>query len=115
MGRGQALKRRPLGWEGSLPPIKLEENWGNLAPCSLTTERSDGCRAHSKGGCRDGGNSIAQQKRAGPGSIAHPDPTQPSHREGWGGVFFFPTVRNWANLLFVSHMGSQMDGEEGVG
>lgn len=34
--------------------------------------------------------------------------------QGFFGVCF-PVVRNWANLLFVSHMGSQMDGEEGVG
>lgn len=32
----------------------------------------------------------------------------------FGGVYF-PVVKNWASLLFVSHMGSQMDGEEGAG
>lgn len=41
--------------------------------------------------------------------------TQPSHREGIFQGFFFPVARNGANLLFVSHMGSQMDGEVGVG
>lgn len=30
-------------------------------------------------------------------------------------LFFPPVRRNWANLLLVSHLGSQMDGEEGVG
>lgn len=29
--------------------------------------------------------------------------------------FFCPMVRNWASLLFISHMGSQMDGGEGAG
>lgn len=32
----------------------------------------------------------------------------------FGGVYF-PVIKNWASLLFVSHMGSQMDGEEGAG
>lgn len=51
------------------------------------------------------------------GASPTPGPSQPSHGEGGvsGLGFFSPMLRNWANLLFVSHMGSQMDGEEGVG
>lgn len=41
-------------------------------------------------------------------------PTWLGLSRGFLGVCF-PVVRNWANLLLVSHMGSQMDGEEGVG
>ena len=62
------------------------------------------------------GQQQPQQTLAGRGASPAPRAPQPSHGErGFVRVFFSPTVRNWANLLFVSHMGSQMDGEEGVG
>lgn len=46
MGWGQAPRQRSLVREGLLPPTRLEENWGNLVPCSQTMMRGagfDGC------------------------------------------------------------------------
>lgn len=43
-------------------------------------------------------------------------PHSPATETGFFGLLVFsPMVGNRANLLFASHMGNQMDGEEGVG
>lgn len=64
------------------------------------------------------GDVLGAEQAARAAGLGHSIPTLYSLPGAFQGVFgggCFPVVRNWANLLFVSHMGSQMDGEEGVG